>query len=427
MSNLSTKVCFFILGMSVVICVTMSTIYLKSSTSEAPVTMATMQNTTKCRAFPDYCTPFLPPATEGKQWHQRDCLSEDYIAEGVLNCSLITKDFHFITEPLSQEEREFPLAFIMTIHKELETFMRLLRAIYAPQNIYCIHVDAKSQESYKASVRHLVSCFPNVFLSSVSEVVTYGGFSRLKADINCMKDLVSLRVPWRRVINLCGQDFPVKSNLELVRQLRSKAWRATNMTPGVRQPNYMRYRTEKQYQEVMGGHTVPKGEGFIKAPPPHDLDIYFGTAYYALTPAFVRFVLENSVAKDLLEWSRDTYSPDEHYWVTLNHLVGVPGSNLQGKWEGEIRAIKWIDQQGSVHDGCKGQYIRGICVYGLGDLQWIIDRNHMFANKFDSHLFPEAINCMELWHRHKVLQQAQVRVRPEWRIATEKHTISARR
>ncbi len=39
----------------------------------------------------------------------------------------------------------------------------------------------------------------------------------------------------------------------------------------------------------------------------------------AFSRAFVEFIQTNSVAKELLEWSRDTYSPDEHYWATLNY------------------------------------------------------------------------------------------------------------
>lgn len=223
-------------------------------------------------------------------------------------------------ETLSQEEENYPLAYIITIHKDLEMFVRLLRAIYAPQNIYCIHIDAKAPEDYKASVKKLAECFPNVFLASVSETVTYAGFSRLKADINCMEDLVRSPVEWQRVINLCGQDFPVQSNLELVRYMQNAEWRDNNMTPGIKQPENMRYRTNIQHKEVTGLYVASLGQSHKKTPPPHNLEIYFGTAYYSLQRAFVEYVLNSSVAKDLLEWSKDTYSPDEHYWVTLNHV-----------------------------------------------------------------------------------------------------------
>lgn len=32
----------------------------------------------------------------------------------------------------------------------------------------------------------------------------------------------------------------------------------------------------------------------------------------------------------------------------------APGNHINGGWEGDIRSIKWKDQEGDVHDGCKG-------------------------------------------------------------------------
>lgn len=237
-----------------------------------------------------------------------------------LQCPELIRVLNFITRPLSQEEEDYPLAFIVTVHKELKLFVRLFRAIYMPQNVYCIHVDAKASREYQAAVQKLVSCFQNVFLSSHSETVTYAGFSRLQADLNCMKDLAKSKIGWRKVVNLCGQDFPVKSNKELVQYMQSKEWRDRNMTPGVKQPASMRHRTQFQHTEIMGSHVALKG--VKKGPPPHNLQVYFGTAYYALTRDFVDFVLKSPIAQDLLEWSKDTFSPDEHYWVTLNHIKG---------------------------------------------------------------------------------------------------------
>lgn len=247
---------------------------------------------------------------------------ESDLLNSPMQCSNMTRDLHFITTPLSHEEEDYPLAFIVTVHKELELFVRLLRAIYMPQNVYCIHVDDKASLEYQAAVHKLVSCFKNIFLSSRSETVTYGGFSRLQADLNCMKDLAKSEIGWKKVVNLCGQDFPVMSNLELVRYMQSKEWRDRNMTPGIKQPAAMKHRTQLQHREITGSHVAPKGLGLKKGPPPHNLQVYFGTAYYALTRGFIDFVLESPIAQDLLEWSKDTFSPDEHYWVTLNHIKG---------------------------------------------------------------------------------------------------------
>lgn len=66
-----------------------------------------------------------------------------------------------------------------------------------------------------------------------------------------------------------------------------------------------------------------------------------------------------------------------------------------------------------------GRYVRNICVYGMEDLPWIIDRNSMFANKFEGATSPEALDCLEQWHRNKVLNQASVPIEPSWLLATQ--------
>lgn len=43
----------------------------------------------------------------------------------------------------------------------------------------------------------------------------------------------------------------------------------------------------------------------------------------------------------------------------------------------------------------------------------------MFANKFEIESFPEALQCLEQWHRLKVLRQAVVPIEPSWHLAHE--------
>lgn len=317
MIQLESAKCSFLfcLGICIIFC---SAIYLKAKISNTPQASVSPKGLT-CQIPPENCM-ILPSAAPGFRWDRGDCTA-NYIVEPHANCTRLQWELRFITVPLSKEEEDFPLAFIITIHKDLQAFVRLLRAIYTPQNVYCVHVDAKASADYKTSVRNLVRCFPNVFLASVSERVTYAGFSRLKADINCMKDLSRSRVKWRRVINLCGQDFPIQTNLELVRYMRGPEWRDKNMTPGIKQPPYIRHRTQFQYDEVKDS-VAPRGKK-MKGPAPNNLTIYFGTAYYSLTRAFVHYALQSPLARDLLIWSKDTFSPDEHYWVTLNHVEGT--------------------------------------------------------------------------------------------------------
>lgn len=84
------------------------------------------------------------------------------------------------------------LAYSILVYDKVEQFERLLMSMYEPTNIYCIHVDAKSTDTVRRAIRSIVDCFDNVFIATKLESIVYAGFSRLKADINCMNDLLDL-------------------------------------------------------------------------------------------------------------------------------------------------------------------------------------------------------------------------------------------
>ncbi|XP_001914902.1 beta-1,3-galactosyl-O-glycosyl-glycoprotein beta-1,6-N-acetylglucosaminyltransferase 7 isoform X1 [Equus przewalskii] len=401
-------------------------LYLRNPAPEEPEEEPTYPAVVECGFYPEeLCSALFDGkgaapqvAKFCKNPHRAEILAHLHTPR---NCSRISQELHFITRPLSAEEGNFSLAYIITVHKELAMFVRLLRAIYVPQNVYCIHVDKKAPKKYKTAVQTLVNCFENIFMSSKTEKVAYTGFPRLKADINCMKDLVHSKFQWNYVINLGGQDFPIKTNKEIIHYIRSK-WNDKNITPGVIQPPNTKSKTSQSHPEL-----APEGSIYVspnqrfKHEPPRNLTIYFGSAYYVLTRKFVEFALTDIRAKDMLQWSKDIHSPERHYWVTLNRLKDAPGATPNAGWEGNIRAIKWRSEEGNVHDGCKGHYAQESCVYGPGDLPWIIQSPSLFANKVDPSTDPLVVTCLERWHRLKVLQQAEVPVEAHWHFQQESH------
>lgn len=261
-----------------------------------------------CKALVEDKAPFLKENALKTSSRESSCT--EYITQN-----------RYITRALSAEEAAFPIAYVMTLHKEFETFERLFRAVYMPQNVYCVHVDAKAPAPFQQAVRRLVGCFPNAFLASRAERVVYGGVSRLRADLRCMADLLASAVPWRYLLNTCGQDFPLKTNREIVRLLKGLGGK--NVTPGVLPPPHVVARTKYVHREQSYSFFSFMLWTFVrKAPPPHNITLYFGSAYVAVTRPFVEFVLRDRRAVDLLAWSEDTYSPDEHFWVTLNRIPG---------------------------------------------------------------------------------------------------------
>ncbi len=234
-------------------------------------------------------------------------------------CPLFRQIRGYDSHPIKDSEYEFPLAFSILVYYNVEQLERLLKLIYRPQNVYCIHIDLKSSFEVHKAIESIVQCFDNVFISSKLEDITYAGISRLKADINCMRDLMNFKnnftynnnkmVPkWKYFINLASTEFPLRTNYELTEILRlfngandievlfnnpedrvKFSWK-----PGYKNNERLLIKTDK-----------------LKDPPPFNFTITKGIAFGHFSHDFVNFVLNDIHAIELLRWAEDTYSPDE--------------------------------------------------------------------------------------------------------------------
>ncbi|XP_056273189.1 beta-1,3-galactosyl-O-glycosyl-glycoprotein beta-1,6-N-acetylglucosaminyltransferase 3-like [Pseudoliparis swirei] len=354
------------------------------------------------------CLAIITGDTHGKKGdlerllssRKRHPSSEDFYLNVTKDCPSYIEKRGFITAPLSEEEKNFPIAYSMVIHEKIEMFERLLRAVYNPQNIYCVHVDQKVTKEFQKAVEAILSCFPNVFLASRLERVVYASWSRVQADLNCMKDLLNSPVQWRYLLNTCGTDFPIKTNREMIQALKALNGRNSMETEVTN--DYKKARWLYHYNVT----TAVIKTDVKKSPPPNGNPMFTGNAYFVASRAFVKHVMQDREVHELLEWERDTYSPDEHLWATLQRMPSVPGSmpaNIKfdaSDMQAIARVVKWSYLAGDVRAGapyspCTGEYSRAVCVYGAGDLSWLLRQHQLFANKFDPEVNDIAIRCIE--------------------------------
>ena len=136
------------------------------------------------------------------------------------NCHTFRSQRGYVMNPMTSEEEDFPIAYGIMLHKDVHQFERLLRAIYRPQNVYCIHVDKKAEKAVREAVQGIASCFHNVFLSSRSVEVVWSEFGVLEADLICMEEVLQYR-NWSYYLNLAGQEFPLKTNYDIVKILKA--------------------------------------------------------------------------------------------------------------------------------------------------------------------------------------------------------------
>ena len=351
------------------------------------------------------------------------------------NCDVLKTSRGYITEPLSKEEEEYPIAYSIVIHKDLEIFERLFRAVYQPQNLYCVHVDDKADPEFKRKVSEYLNCFDNAIEPKIKEKVYYAHYSRLMADVHCLNSLNDFSNitgrDYKYVFNLCGQDFPIKTNFELVRSLKElngrdecesfdlmragKGWR-------VRQ-GYSLNLDDKNYNKLQKDPAFDK-PGVEFGPLGETTGLFGGSAYFSLSKASVDFILTDKKVEEFFNWSIHTYSPDEHVWATLSRYDRLPGSlPAHEKYQmNEIhtrtRLVKWAGldsanpKKGKIHnvpvyDTCHGRWQRGVCIYGALDLEFLVKSRHWFANKFDLKVDSIAVDCLDFYLREKTIKQVE--------------------
>jgi len=179
------------------------------------------------------CQPLITGNTRSKTRPNTTLISATEYMWRTENCDCFLSDLDYFVSPedTTDEERRFPIAFSLLTYENLEQTERLLRLIYRPHNIYCIHVDAKSSAEVRDGLEAIASCLDNVFIAHPSIGVNWGKVSVIHAELICMRQLLENK-RWKFLINLVGRDFPLRTNLELVKILT--AYNGSNDVDGTR-------------------------------------------------------------------------------------------------------------------------------------------------------------------------------------------------
>ncbi|GAB1601121.1 N-acetyllactosaminide beta-1,6-N-acetylglucosaminyl-transferase-like isoform X2 [Argonauta hians] len=313
----------------------------------------------------------------------------DYFYKLCRNCEEFKKHGRYISEKnTTKEETDFPLAYSIVLYKDPDQFERLLRAIYRPHNYYCIHVDKSSDPLILKDVRAIANCLKNVFIASRIIDVEWGKFSETEAELICMRDLLK-RKKWKYFINLTGQEFPLKTNLQIVRIL--KAFKGANDIAGAREKDF-EHRTKYRYVNFK-----PMG---LKSPPPHNIKASKGSIHITASRGYVNFLIRDRRAQDFTKWVQDTRNPDETLFSSLNHNphLKVPGSFNGTPTHRKPFITRHKLWQKVNPNSCHGKWLRSVCVFGHGDLQSLTTSIKLFANKFEQSFMPMTLRCLGEWH-----------------------------
>ena len=97
--------------------------------------------------------------------------------------------------------------------------------------------------------------------------------------------------------------------------------------------------------------------------------LYHGSFYIVANRKFITWVMTDLQAQNFIDWTRDTFAPEETIWATLYRAPGAPFGQLDDftQIKNEPRIMKWY-----YNEPCfEGKKVHGICVMGIGDFEWI--------------------------------------------------------
>ena len=112
------------------------------------------------------------------------------------------------------------IAYIILAHKNATQVSKLVEQLNVCGNSFFIHIDKGCNENFYKEVVNKLKRFDNVFFIKRYRSA-YGSFGLIEATLEGLKRAIDENVGFDYLINLSGQDYPIKSNLEITKKLNS--------------------------------------------------------------------------------------------------------------------------------------------------------------------------------------------------------------
>lgn len=269
------------------------------------------------------------------------------------------------------------IAYILLVHKAPAQISRMMRAIYAPGNFYCFHVDRKAPKAVHDAIAAICLEYPEAFVIP-PRVVNWGGWSMVAAELHGIKALLARSEQWDHVVCLSGQDFPLVSQSRLRetidREPTLNYLSCLPLDPGLK--NKLR-RIEYYYVELFRRQRRILR---IRRKHPGDFVVHGGDQWFVLTREFAEFSLNAPISRRIQRFMRFTVVPDEMYFQTVIMNSKFASTCAQR----HLSKIAW--------DAGDADHPR---ILTLKDLPWLLEGDECFARKFDERLDDRVLKFLE--------------------------------
>jgi hypothetical protein len=284
------------------------------------------------------------------------------------------------------------IAYAIFAHRDGPQVARLLSRVYDAQNVYHVHVDVR-RPSVRRSVEAFASSAPahNVHLLPSRRII-WGGWSLAQAQLSAMRSALREAQPWDYLINLSGQDYPLRSQAFIRKQL-------AQAPPGA---NFMEVLDFERARPAIAPRVrychIEVGSRLIRLRLPRrplrGIKLYWGSNFGVFSRAFCRHLLDSPLAARCRRYLRLAKLPEEFLFQTV--LMNSPefAGTLVPRHQ---RMINW-HEKGNPHPR----------IFAMDDLDALLRADAWFARKFDREIDAQVLDEID-----RRLLQATVADEPE--------------
>lgn len=274
------------------------------------------------------------------------------------------------------------LAYLIIAHQQPEQLAQMLYCIQHPDNVYLVMLDSKGLTGSEPALQAVVRRHPNVFIAPARDM-RWASWSLMQARLDGIRELLARPEPWEVLINLSGQDFPLKSQEEI------RAFFAANEGRNfldIVEPEKVwndpyariqRIRLEPPFMK--SGWNVPKLRIDRWSRHLGQARYVGGRPYMALTRSFCQHLIESSHLPRWVKTLRHGYRPVE----VLPHSFIMNSPHADTVENRLLHEEDW--SAGGSHPK----------VFTLADRERLERSDKLFARKFDSRQDSEILRVLE--------------------------------
>ena len=199
------------------------------------------------------------------------------------------------------------------VHKNPEQVRRLLCAISDPGNSYLVHVDKKVGRAELRAFREATRGVAGVTFMRRRRVV-WGGFSVVAVELEALRRAVSNLPDWDFIINLSGQDFPLKTQDAIREELGRH--RGCNFLEVDDYSERAYWRDRLRFRAFETKRFIKLSDKPLRRKLPECFVPHCGSQWYILSRSFCEYLLRSPAYWQLRRFYAHTAVPDEAFFQT---------------------------------------------------------------------------------------------------------------